>query len=86
MSYFTKIDGVPDGDTAVPGMAYFAGTGPQGKTCGDCMWRGYYRMRGNGNSYKTTGCEKFRGMTGRHGPVVAADNKSCKYFETKGLP
>lgn len=32
----TKIPGVPDNKTLVPGMAHFQGTGPFGKTCGAC--------------------------------------------------
>lgn len=97
MSHLTKIAGVPDSDTAIPGMAYFAGTGPENKTCGDCIWRGYYRKRETSHwdeklqrevvkTYKHQGCEKFRSLTGRHGPIVDADNKSCKYFESRGLP
>lgn len=84
MSTMTKIAGVPDSETAVAGMAYFAGTGPENKTCGDCKFHGYHRTRSNRQTtYHTSGCAKFKSMTGRHGPPVGNDNKSCKYFEPR---
>lgn len=86
MTHLTTIEGVPDSSTAVPGMAYFADTGPATKTCGDCELRGYHRQRGNGKTYHTAGCAMFKKLSGRHGPPVGRDNKACKYFEPKALP
>jgi hypothetical protein len=91
---FTRIPGVPDSASVVRGMAHFAGTGPDGKTCGDCKFRGYYRQRQQPawdaclqrevvKTYRHSGCEKFKRLAGHHGPAVDADNKSCKYFEQK---
>jgi hypothetical protein len=75
-------------------MAFFAGTGPEGKTCGDCKLRGYYRqsLRTSYNkktgkpehkSYRVQKCAAFKLMTGRHGATVKAEYPSCKYFEPR---
>jgi len=76
-----------------PGMAYFAGTGPFGKTCGDCINRGYRRLRSPKfdaklnewveKSYNYNGCAKFKELTGNNGPVIESLLHSCKYFEDK---
>src|SRR5262245_60967987 len=60
------------------GQAYFANTGPFGATCGECAFLGYYQQHRNkaGDVIKSTyhgGCEKFRRLTGDHGPVVPAN-------------
>lgn len=94
MNYMTKIEGVADTDDALPGMAFFAGTGPYGKTCGDCTFRGLVRQSQNGTyserleqfvykSYRTTQCAKFKKLSGNYGAAVKADYPACKYFETK---
>lgn len=94
MSKMTKLEGVPDKDDAKPGTAFYAGTGPSGKYCGDCRHRGYSRqaMTGTWNekfqqtvykSYRVSKCAKFKSMTGEHGADVDAINRSCKYFEQK---
>jgi hypothetical protein len=76
-----------------PGMAYFADTGPFGKTCGDCVNRGYQRLRSPKfdarlnewieKSYNYNGCAKFKQLTGNHGSVIDSLLHSCKYFEAK---
>jgi len=76
-----------------PGMAYFAGTGPFGKTCKDCKFKGYSRAgRENYDStindwvsriYRTGGCAKFLALTGEHGPPIKGALRACKYFEPK---
>ena len=81
MGILTKIEGCPDRDTAIPGMAFFAGTGPPGRTCGDCLHRGYSREGKNGKWKKTTGCKVFKSLTGQHGAAVSKGNASCNYFE-----
>ena len=96
MSALTAIEGVPDSDDAVPGMAFFAGSGPSGKTCGGCKFRGYKRsgiypkwnealQREVYRTYNVQSCAKFKEMTGRHGSPVDKDNRACKYFEPKSL-
>jgi hypothetical protein len=92
MDYMTKIDGVPSTDQVKPGMAFFADTGPFGKTCGDCKFRGYHRQREIWSedqqtfvtkAYRVQKCEMFRKMAGRHGPDVDKDYLACKFFEEK---
>jgi hypothetical protein len=57
----------------VPGMAHFAGTGPEGKTCRECIeWTLVGRKRL---------CAKYRSLMDKWGdqyipPLTAA----CKYF------
>lgn len=82
MSYMTQIEGVPDTDDALPGMAFFAGTGPYGKTCGHCVHRGYYKENRAGDLKRTSACEKFRKLAGgEHGPPVKKRYPACKYFQ-----
>lgn len=94
MSHMTKLPGIPDSTQAIDGMAYFAGTGPEDKTCGDCAHRGYRRDRLHETwddekqvwflkNYCHRGCEIFRNLAGHHGPVVKAHNPSCKFFTQK---
>lgn len=69
-----------------PGMASFVGSGPPGKTCGDCAHRGYHRVvvaqnNQSTRTVKTNSCAEFRRLTGKHGPVVKDDWPACKYFE-----
>jgi hypothetical protein len=89
-----KIPGVPDTSDAKPGMAFFAGTGPQGKTCGDCAHLGYRRQSQVGHwseklqqeiyrSYRVQKCAVFKSMTGRHGANIDVYYHACKYFEPK---
>jgi hypothetical protein len=53
------------------GMASWAGTGPVGKTCGDCAH--YYG-----------GCAMFRKLVNpKRTPSVPSDARACKYFEQK---
>ena len=89
-----KIEGVPDHNDVRPGMAYFAGTGPKGKTCGDCKFRGYKSESEVGHwseelqcltyrTYHVQKCSIAKSMAGRHLADVDPSNPSCKYFEGK---
>lgn len=62
-------------------MAHYAGTGPAGKTCGDCAHRGYYRTDCNDKTFRSGGCRMFPRLSGRHGQPVKRDWLACKYFE-----
>jgi hypothetical protein len=69
----------------VPGMAYFAGTGPEGKTCADCKY-----IEGRGVRVFHYWCNKYRQLTTRKNRLAKPDYefdspnlKSCKYFEEK---
>jgi hypothetical protein len=79
----TRIKGVPDSSEAKPGMAFFEGTGPQDKRCGDCHHRGYYRETANGKHRKVLACQMFKKLSGRHGPPIDRNWHACKYFEQK---
>lgn len=95
MSYMTKIIGVADTDDALPGMAFFAGTGPAGKTCGGCKYRGLARESRKATysersqqfvhkSYRTTQCAMFKKLSGgTFGTPVKKYYPACKYFEAK---
>ena len=89
-----KEAGVPDREDMRPGMAFFAGTGPAGKTCGGCKFRGYRRESQKGRwseqeqaivhkTYRVQKCAQFKKMSGHHGPDVATDYPCCKYFEPR---
>lgn len=62
----------------VPGMAHFAGTGPKGKCCGDCV---ELMPRTGARGY---GCERYRRMMGRQPEnEIPRQAKACKYFEPR---
>jgi hypothetical protein len=56
----------------VPGMAHFAGTGPAGKHCKDCV------LWGRGGA-----CQKFKEMMGHKGPSISGWQLSCRHFQQK---
>lgn len=64
------------------GMAFWAGTGPDGKTCRECAhWNsgGYLSSCG---LLRDSPCEKYaRMMNCVAGPLVPHYAKACKYFE-----
>jgi hypothetical protein len=66
------------------GMAHFAGTGPAGKHCRDCWFKGYNchvkNRHGISKSSRSEGCEKFYRLTGEHGPAVRGDLHACRHF------
>ena len=64
------------------GMAHWAGTGPVGKTCGDCV---FWRDIGEGTKLKKNRCRKFTQLTnGTIGPrPLPHKTRSCKYWEAK---
>lgn len=78
----------PDADLAEkrrrtkPGMAFWAGTGPAGKTCRGCKnWHsdGYLVAS---LLLKDSICDKFKSMmNGEAGPALPHYTISCKYFE-----
>ena len=68
-----------------PGMAHWAGSGPFGRTCGDCSYLTYWQqIRNTADNIVGTkrrhGCAKFRELTDRHGPVVPKHAEACRYF------
>ena len=65
-----------------PGMAHWAGSGPDGATCGKCRFYGYEYAKANGDhSFKRSACGKFYAMTRRHGNSLEERQIGCKYFD-----
>lgn len=78
-----------------PGMAHFAGTGPQGSTCRECLFwtgcgvdSGYYAKNGkHSGGLKPRSCQKHRDlMRGDIGSPILHDTASCKYFSESVAP
>lgn len=64
-----------------PGMAHWAGTGPEGKTCGGCNHWGYwYETRAGISKRKTSCCEVYYRHLHIHGGSLPATTPACKYF------
>ena len=80
-SGLTRLPGVPDSGDVIPGMAYYAGSGPAGERCSNCAFWGYYRPNKSGTKrYKTSACLRFKELTGKHGPPIKGENSACKYW------
>lgn len=67
------------------GMAHFAGTGPDDKTCRECQ---FWRSEGwsAGGPLKAGACAKFRQMMQKPGPKVPHSASACKYFDENPMP
>ena len=62
------------------GMAHFAGTGPAGKHCRECVfWQKTGRWFGSGPA--PARCGKFQQLTRRPGPSVPHNAHACRHFE-----
>ena len=73
-----------------PGMAFWAGTGPEGTTCRECLNYGndgYYSANSkNGSTLRPGPCAKFQSMMERRGPSIPYNTPSCKYFAINNDP
>jgi len=75
-----------------PGMAHFAGTGPAGKSCRECVfWKhephAYRAKNGKyGGAIKPAVCMKYQQITLQEGSPVPDEARACKYFEQKDNP
>ena len=70
--------------TALPGMAFFRGTGPLGTHCVDCLYvdpKSRRRTKADGLTGK---CTKFSELMHRIGPAFPLSMSSCRYFEPSG--
>jgi hypothetical protein len=67
---------------SVPGMAHFAGTGPNGKTCGQCEFWGYQVTTPEGLKFQFR-CKKYNELTRKHGNIITGLTLACKYWEAK---
>lgn len=67
------------------GMAFWAGTGPQGRTCRECAHYGFIGYKSNrgfkGGTLKNGSCLRYAEMTRQSGGKFPFDTPSCKYFE-----
>lgn len=74
------------------GMAFWAGTGPAGKTCRECRhWSNegdWHALGGvHGGKLKPAQCSKYTSMMmGRAGGKVPHGAMACKYFEADEKP
>jgi len=71
------------------GMAHFAGTGPRGLTCRECIfwdyWKGDYRQ--SDGLIKPARCKKYQSlMRGAKGSAVPGDAAACSYFAANPNP
>ena len=66
-------------DGSIPGMAHFAGTGPDGAVCGRCGYWIFVNI-GHGTSPR---CSKYAEMMGgKFGPAKIPHNTpACRYFK-----
>ncbi len=72
-----------------PGMAHWAGSGPTGTTCRECVYftgKTYHSKAGGfrGGS-KPAPCLKFKQLMRQKGPPVPHDSAACKYFALNEL-
>jgi hypothetical protein len=80
MSYMTKTEGELDRNSAKPGMAFFANSGPAGETCGNCK---HLDGASSGRKKSMARCGMFKKLAGRQGEVIDPGYAACKYFALK---
>jgi hypothetical protein len=68
----------------VDGMAFWAGSGPPGSTCGKCLNYGYeYRKENGDTANRPSGCALYWKQMHKHGArAIPKSTAGCKYFET----
>ncbi len=75
-----------------PGMAHFAGTGPKGRTCRECIYWDHlpYEYRSKTGRYggliKPARCRKYRELTREQGAPVPYHAFACRHFELNPSP
>lgn len=72
--------------TTRPGMAHWAGTGPDGASCGKCLNFGDVPSDGEGSRMNRDRCKKYLQMTGNIGGRLPKKTAACKYFEAATEP
>jgi hypothetical protein len=66
-----------DPSQSYEGMAHFAGTGPEGETCGSCLyWKG--------GDWRNRRCEMFVVMRGVGNKLIPANAEACRYWNSEG--
>lgn len=90
--HLTASPADPMARASFPGMAHFAGTGPAGKTCRECIfWKHAphdYRSKngGYGGKIKPAECAKYRQLSGDKGRAVPDNARSCRHYEENQNP
>lgn len=75
-----------------PGMAHFAGTGPHGSTCRECIFWNHQTHDYRSKNGKHRGvimpaiCKKYRALMHYEGPKIPDEAQACKYFEANPEP
>lgn len=74
-----------------PGMAHWCGTGPDKKSCRECVhyeFNGYYTAgsRVSGGGLKPGRCKKFKDMMGKWGEKFPWHVSACRLFEENPIP
>ena len=75
-----------------PGMAHFAGSGPELKTCRECKFWGSGRPDYRSKNGKWRGlikpdrCKKFQALTNSIGADIPDDAAACRHFEQAENP
>lgn len=70
-----------------PGMAHFAGTGPHGSTCRECIFweHGPHDYRAKNGKHRgliePARCRKYRAITLHQGDKIPDEAAACKYFD-----
>lgn len=78
--------------SSFPGMAHFAGTGPRGSTCRECIFwnHGPHDYRAKNGKYRgliePATCKKFRQVTLQEGSKIPDEASACKYFDQNPSP
>ena len=80
--YLTHIEGCPDRSALKAGMAFFAGSGPAGETCGSCR----HLDRKTRYGISKARCVMFQKLAGRKGETIDPKYLACKYFEARPKP
>src|SRR5262245_11700756 len=75
-----------------PGMAHWAGTGPADTWCSTCLSFGYYKNVRNtageviSSKFRKSACGKYHELTGKHGPDIEDNPKSCRHYKPRPTP
>lgn len=80
--YYTVIDSdLHKKEIETPsGMAHWAGTGPEGAKCGDCIEYRYDIVDNKGRNTKRNSCFLYYRKMGKHGSILPPQQSACKYF------
>lgn len=68
----------PNHTNSSAGYAFFPGTGPSLRTCGECAFAAKIGSH--------THCRKWSDLkrSNKHGPAISQHSDACKYFSQKG--